>query len=822
MDWGLFDALNAFVGGVEHVDGEQEMSAQAQHTFPALGLDDQNPIPLFDPSGDMFSGLPDFPESQSFPELTDEELAEINRWAESADFKVAPGFESGGVDAGNQIDAFARPTERSWDDQEQGTQPFGTMALPIDSTLLTTRAVAQPGSASPYNASQSLRTRMCQHSVNNHSLQPSPGSFRGGNQSFEQFQGLTNEQRLPAVLRGNEVRSSRRSEAAEFLVTTVRPTIDAERPQSYRQIIPADDGRSEALHHSPQVSQARGLDRLRVDITAQGEVGGSSQIRPRHTLSPDLDRSNSDSQEPANRSAAPKTPAQLFIERLERLVDDLEDGDARKILERAHDRTWSSPEDDNTIPKDDRAAKQYVKQLLTSMASTHNAIESKGKDNSYGRRWSGMPADPFYSVEKMALRCWDIVKKTIKLHKEGPSALGCYDQDFSKKIAATASWTFADRINSIAKLLETSKRRCDAAIKNESVTSLIGAPGELVRVSAQNMKANLGKRAKIERGNQALKEDKAAKPQNSLDAGNGVDNNTDNVLDNSGAQDQRSTKPSGNQTVGGVPPQAQQHAGVLHTPSGNSFTQQRRQAPGPRKPLLNASSQVRARSGIARTPLDSRSSGSNATLQRHRRPPLLRAQAQPTATPLSSVGRKRERTVDMDAGVPPPSPPKRTRTAEYFYASGQPTFAQPKYFNSTGQPAFATPAYGHSSAQGRLSISGVEAPIASLHHQVPNNTSSTVEQQNGTRHGANSLASNISHQEVPVTRAPAATAQAPSRRACPSDKHHDQTSANQTATTSKPEIAPASSRKLPPSPKRHAETTLEKAGSPKRARSEEL
>ena len=189
------------------------------------------------------------------------------------------------------------------------------------------------------------------------------------------------------------------------------------------------------------------------------------------------------------------------------LVDRFESEDARADFLATHDKEWMPPAPDPSIPQSRQDMKAIVTKLLLAMVSTEFAIDADG-DNSFKKRWS--QGEPWYSKEKMSLRCWQLVEIAKRLHEEGPSALQCFDHAYAQKeFSKTKAWSFEQRINAMANLLATSKRRCDMLLKGDQLDVFVGAPGKLLKTSGQNLPNNKKKGEALKRGREAIKDEKA-------------------------------------------------------------------------------------------------------------------------------------------------------------------------------------------------------------------------------------------------------------------------------------------------------------------------
>jgi hypothetical protein len=194
---------------------------------------------------------------------------------------------------------------------------------------------------------------------------------------------------------------------------------------------------------------------------------------------------------------------------LDDLVDSFRSTSSRRTFRQTHDVTWQPPQADDTIPEGKRGESVHVKRLLRAMNTMATATDSVD-NNSFKVRWLPRDAgDPFYSKEKMAIRCWDIVKLTVKLHTIGPSALNCFDHVYAKKFKDTRDWTFQERMDRIVQLLAARKSRCDSVMKGENLDALVGAPESMAKSSVTNGVNNNKKAAEIKRGKEVLKQEAA-------------------------------------------------------------------------------------------------------------------------------------------------------------------------------------------------------------------------------------------------------------------------------------------------------------------------
>ncbi|KAJ4319218.1 hypothetical protein N0V94_004007 [Neodidymelliopsis sp. IMI 364377] len=194
---------------------------------------------------------------------------------------------------------------------------------------------------------------------------------------------------------------------------------------------------------------------------------------------------------------------------LDDLVDSFRSTTSRRKFRHTHDSTWQPPQDDDTIPEGKREESVHVKRLLRAMNTMATATDSPD-NNSFKIRWSPRDTgDPFYSKERMAIRCWDIVKLTVKLHKNGPSALNCFDHVYAKQFKDTREWTFEQRMDRIVQLLAARKSRCDSVMKGENLDALVGAPESMAKSSVANGVNNNKKAAEIRRGKEVLKQEAA-------------------------------------------------------------------------------------------------------------------------------------------------------------------------------------------------------------------------------------------------------------------------------------------------------------------------
>jgi hypothetical protein len=195
------------------------------------------------------------------------------------------------------------------------------------------------------------------------------------------------------------------------------------------------------------------------------------------------------------------------------LVGHFSSQQAREDYLDTHDQTWKPPRGDDTIPKSEEDMKKIVTDLVFAMSSTEFAADSEA-NNALKTRW--LPGKLFYKKEKIVLRCWQLAEIAKRLHEEGPSALYCFDDRYSRsEFAKTQSWTFQERMDVMINLLATRKSRCDALMKGDQIDVFVGAPGKLLKTATQNAPNNAKKGEALKRGREAIKdeEDKAATSQ---------------------------------------------------------------------------------------------------------------------------------------------------------------------------------------------------------------------------------------------------------------------------------------------------------------------
>ncbi|KAF2996304.1 hypothetical protein E8E13_005649 [Curvularia kusanoi] len=192
--------------------------------------------------------------------------------------------------------------------------------------------------------------------------------------------------------------------------------------------------------------------------------------------------------------------SESFATDLGRLVERFSTEQARANFLATHDLSWMPPDNDVTFPTTLDDQRRAVESLLFAMTSVSFAEDNENNNSSRTRWYPRAPGDPYYSKEKMVIRCWELVRIAMRLHRNGPSSLGCFDHEYAKLFRATSRWSFQTRIDRMAHLLATRKNRCDLVMKGESLDLLVGCPDKLVKNASSNTKNNRQKAELIQAG----------------------------------------------------------------------------------------------------------------------------------------------------------------------------------------------------------------------------------------------------------------------------------------------------------------------------------
>jgi hypothetical protein len=167
-------------------------------------------------------------------------------------------------------------------------------------------------------------------------------------------------------------------------------------------------------------------------------------------------------------------------------------------------RRWWYPVPDATIPTNDIQRQRWVLKLLPAINNTTNVCDAQGQV--FQNRWyrPGIGPSSFYSAESKEILAWDILALVEALHREGPSVLVSFNQEFWTKATKTKNWTFAQRMEMIMELLAMSKARCEKLLAGVGMQIVVASPQVLIKTTKANGLQN-GKRQRILEAGRAVK-----------------------------------------------------------------------------------------------------------------------------------------------------------------------------------------------------------------------------------------------------------------------------------------------------------------------------
>lgn len=155
------------------------------------------------------------------------------------------------------------------------------------------------------------------------------------------------------------------------------------------------------------------------------------------------------------------------------------------------------PPYDATFPQNptDRAA--YIRRLFDAFVDIDSCIDREDTD-AFVTRWQGIPNNTScYSRGDVETCCHLLLEMAMDLHTKGPRSLNIFDTGKLEQVHKYHGFTFAQRIDSICKLLRLSKVRCQLLLRFEGLEVAVGIPPLLVAQVRMNLKQNTKRRGAV-------------------------------------------------------------------------------------------------------------------------------------------------------------------------------------------------------------------------------------------------------------------------------------------------------------------------------------
>ncbi|KAJ4985623.1 hypothetical protein SVAN01_08898 [Stagonosporopsis vannaccii] len=148
---------------------------------------------------------------------------------------------------------------------------------------------------------------------------------------------------------------------------------------------------------------------------------------------------------------------------------------------------------DPTLPTTWAQMMSHVLRLKKAMIDVSKSEDSKG--DSFKKRWSKALPELFYSDQGIEDICWEIVFKTVDLHKYGIGILNCHDPEHLKKYKSALDLSFEERMDKMVEYALKSKARVDTLMKHDTLDTFVAIPHKLITASKANHTFN-GERMK--------------------------------------------------------------------------------------------------------------------------------------------------------------------------------------------------------------------------------------------------------------------------------------------------------------------------------------
>ncbi|KZM20759.1 uncharacterized protein EKO05_0002616 [Ascochyta rabiei] len=160
------------------------------------------------------------------------------------------------------------------------------------------------------------------------------------------------------------------------------------------------------------------------------------------------------------------------------------------------EKNWQAPSPDETVPDTNEDRAYWVLKILDAMQDTSTCKDNKD-GFSFVKRWRNAG---YYNIQEMEKVCWQMVDVAERLHAQGPSVMNIYCHDAHKKLHASRSLTFEQRIVAICDMLKLSKFLCDNLMKGEGTEALVGAPKQKMSGARTMARQNLKRQNWLEEG----------------------------------------------------------------------------------------------------------------------------------------------------------------------------------------------------------------------------------------------------------------------------------------------------------------------------------
>ena len=330
---------------------------------------------------------------------------------------------------------------------------------------------------------------------------------------------------------------------------------------------------------------------------------------------------------------------------------------------------------DSSLPTTWAAKGVHVLRLKRAIIDNSKAEDKKS--GSWKKRWSGAPGKLFYDENGIEHICWELVDKSIKLHRFGPGVLNCYDPNHSKKYRKGLGLTFQQRINAIVEYLLKSKARVDTLMKHDTLDTLVAIPHLLIPSSKANRDFNnsRGEDIKIGRQIRQIHEETSSEDQNAVAVDQGGTSSGIDIVADGRNDAEFSPDPSRASRASQSPQNAGQfssHSGTvaaLDHQATDLFEQNHAgSAPPTRQPQV----------GPATSSSKPSSSTTRSRKGKERSDPLPRLQPDSSATEATSA-----RTLNgngkraAETASDPTSPTKHARNRTWKGAEEEPEYAKP-------------------------------------------------------------------------------------------------------------------------------------------------